>query len=100
MLQQFYNLLLVFLISSLTVFSSTFSVKTVKGDVKFQKSGKGDWISITKGQSLENGDQLKLAKGSHLNLVHENGNPIEVSKSSKLFAKEFAFSKFKPNLRT
>ncbi|MDC1068999.1 hypothetical protein OAQ99_07560, partial [Candidatus Kapabacteria bacterium] len=82
-------LILLFAFASFS-FSYTFDVKTVSGSVKYQKAGKGSWNALSKGIKLDNGDQLKISSGAHLNLVHSNGNPIEVSKSGNYSIEKLA----------
>ena len=70
--------------------SGDFTVNTKKGDVQIKKGS--SWTVLAKGDELNKGDQIKIGKKSYLNLVHTNGNPVELNKSgnysvSKLIAK-------------
>lgn len=89
-----YKFISILLVSIMTIssYSADFvlEVKTANGNVTFQKGGKGNWTSLKKGVKLNNGDQIKLEKGSHLNLVHSNGNPIELDKSGNYSVEKLA----------
>ena len=75
-------LALVFIASQVSLQAAyEFKVNTVKGTVKVNNNG--NWKTCKKGDQLNKSDQLKLEKGSYINLIHSNGNPIEVSKSGK-----------------
>lgn len=80
------------IVLTIVVFAAefTFDVKTANGDIQVQKGGKGSWQELKAGTKLNNGDQLKIASGAILNLVHNNGNPIEVSKSGNYSVEKLA----------
>lgn len=75
------KLILIGLLLSISAFAAEFSINTLKGSAKYQKNGKGSWMSVTKATKFEKADMIKLDAGAHLNLVHSTGNPLELNKS-------------------
>lgn len=86
-------LLVLFLINSNNIFSADkpdFSVVTLKGDNQVKRTDATNWEKLKAGDKLFSDDQIKLADGAYLALLHTSGSPIEVSKSGNYTVKKLS----------
>lgn len=69
-----------FLSTALFAQDYEFRVMMNKGENQ-KKSGGGDWEALKSGARLNMGDELKLADGAYLGLVHKSGKTIELKEA-------------------
>lgn len=67
-----------------------FNVVTLKGDNQVKRANLENWDKLNAGDKLFADDQIKLANGAYLALLHSSGAPIEVSKSGNYTVKKLA----------
>jgi|GEM_PF-1281387 len=76
--------------STLLADKPDFSVVTLKGDNQVKRVDGANWEKLKAGDKLFSDDQIKLADGAYLALLHTTGAPIEVSKSGNYTVKKLA----------
>lgn len=58
------------------------------GTVEYQKGGKGEWISLTKGQMILKMDKIRLGEESKLKLTFTDGSILVVEEENEFLWKD------------
>ncbi len=78
-IQKFFFLALFVTISTCLSAQEVFSVLATKGDVQLQRKGEGTWVKVFTGAKLNKTDNVKVADGAYLGLVHiKSGKAKEI----------------------
>ena len=70
------------LLLSTAIFAQDYEFRVMmnKGENQIKSSG-GDWEALKSGTRLNKGDELKLASGAYLGLVHKSGKTMELKEA-------------------